>query len=154
AASGVQPIIGCDLAIRREEEGGIAGAVKAPQADWLALLAQNEQGYLNLLHLVSAAHLHFKAGALAAIPLAALEGHTDRVIALTGGASGALGRLLAERQEAAAGHLLEKLKSLFDGRLYVELQRHGDPLEQRIEPMLLELAYSHGLPLVATNDAH
>ncbi len=152
--AGVQPIIGCDLAIRRDEEGGLAGVVKAPQADWLALLAQNERGYLNLLRLVSAAHLRFKTGALAAIPLAELEGHTDGLIALTGGAAGALGRLLADRQDAAATHLLERLKGLFGERLYVELQRHGDPVERRIEPALIELAYGHGLPLVATNDAH
>jgi len=154
AASGVQPITGCDLAIRREEEGGIVGAVKAPQADWLALLAQNEQGYLNLLHLVSAAHLQFKTGSLAAVPLSALEGRTEGLIALTGGASGALGRLLADRQDVAAGHLLERLKNLFGDRLYIELQRHGDSVERRIEPALVDLAYSHGLPLVATNDAH
>ncbi|TXL76713.1 DNA polymerase III subunit alpha [Vineibacter terrae] len=154
AGAGVQPIIGCDLAIRREEEGGIAGAIKAPQADWLALLAQNEQGYLNLLHLVSAAHLRFKTGTLSAIPLGELEGHTDGLIALTGGAAGALGRLLADRQEVAAGHLLDRLKDLFPDRLYIELQRHGEAVERRVEPMLIDLAYSHSLPLVATNDAH
>jgi DNA polymerase-3 subunit alpha len=126
ASAGVQPIIGCDLAIRREEEGGIAGAAKAPQADWLALLAQTERGYLNLLRLVSAAHLRFKTGTLASIPLAELEGHTDGLLALTGGATGALGRLLADRQDAAAVHLLERLRNLFGDRLYVEVQRHGD----------------------------
>src|SRR5882724_8014932 len=54
--AGIQPIIGCDLGIRREEEGGIATVGKAPPADWLALLVQNETGYLNLMRLVSRAH--------------------------------------------------------------------------------------------------
>ncbi|HJQ60317.1 MAG TPA: PHP domain-containing protein, partial [Vineibacter sp.] len=151
AAAGVQPIVGCDVAILRDEE---SGGARTPQADWLALLAQNERGYLNLLHLTSAAHLRFKVGALAALPLQALEGHSDGLIALSGGATGALGCLLADRQEAAATHVLERFKDLFGDRLYIELQRHGDVVERRVEPMLLDLAYRHGLPLVATNDAH
>ena len=156
AKSGVQPIIGADLAIRREEEGqGFgAGGTKAAQADWLCLLVQNEIGYLNLLHLVSEAHLHFKTGTLAALPISELEGRTDGLIALTGGASGALGRLLGDGQGAAATALTERLKALFPGRLYIELQRHGEPLQKRVEPLLLDLAYAHDLPLVATNDAH
>ena len=65
--AGIQPIIGCDLGIRREEEGGIATVGKAPPADWLALLVQNETGYLNLMRLVSRAHLEFKTGSLPAL---------------------------------------------------------------------------------------
>ena len=64
AKAGIQPIVGCDLAIRREEEGGIATAGKLPPADWLTLLVQSEQGYLNLMRLVSRAHLEFKTGSL------------------------------------------------------------------------------------------
>ncbi|MBX3500947.1 MAG: DNA polymerase III subunit alpha [Alphaproteobacteria bacterium] len=156
AKSGVQPIIGADLAIRREEEaqGFAGGGTRAVQADWLCLLVQNETGYLNLLHLVSEAHLHHKTGAMAALPMAELEGRTEGLIALTGGAGGALGRLLGDGQGVAATALVERLKRLFPGRLYIELQRHGEALQKRVEPLLLDLAYAHDLPLVATNDAH
>ena len=77
ANAGIQPIVGCDLGIRREEEGGIATAGKLAAADWLTLLVQSETGYRNLMRLVSQAHLDFKAGSLAAIPLDKLEGHTE-----------------------------------------------------------------------------
>ena len=50
--------------------------------------------------------------------------------------------------------MLERLEGLFPGRLYVELMRHGMPAEERIEGELIDLAYKHGLPLVATNDAY
>src|SRR6267378_2052598 len=110
--AGIQPIIGCDLGIRREEEGGIATVAKAPPADWLTLLVQNETGYLNLMRLVSRAHLEFKTG------------------------------LLAAGQVPAATHQLERLKALFDGRLYIELQRHGQEGERRIEDSVLDLAYA------------
>ena len=57
AKAGIQPIVGCDLGIRREEEGGIATAGKLAAADWLTLLVQSEAGYRNLMRLVSRTHL-------------------------------------------------------------------------------------------------
>ena len=49
--------------------------------------------------------------------------------------------------------MLLRLRDMFPGRLYVELMRHGVDAENRIEGRLLELAYKHDLPLVATNEA-
>ena len=154
AKAGIQPIMGCDIGLRREEEGGIAAASKLPSVDWLTLLVQNEQGYINLMRLVSRAHLEFKTGSIAALPLSELEGHSDGLLAFTGNASTGVGRLLLAGQVPAAEHMLERLQTLFDGRLYVELQRHGEDSERRIEAPLLDLAYARGLPLVATNDVH
>src|SRR5581483_8417518 len=51
-----------------------------------------------------------------------------------------------------AGSRLEALRSLFGDRLYVELQRHGTAAERRAEPVLIDLAYGKGVPLVATNE--
>ncbi len=154
SGAGIQPIVGCDIAIRREDEGGIATAGKLPTIDWLTLLVQSEQGYLNLMRLVSRAHLDFKVGSLAALPLSEIDGHTDGLLAMTGSAGSALGRLLAAGQGPAATHLVERLARLFDKRLYVELQRHGEDSERRVEGPLLDLAYAKGLPIVATNDVH
>ncbi len=154
AKAGIQPIMGCDLGIRREEEGGIATASKLPSVDWLTLLVQNEQGYLNLMRLVSRAHLDFKTGSVSALPLAELEGHSEGLLAFTGSASSGVGRLLAAGQVPAAAHMLERLQKSFDNRLYIELQRHGEDGERRLEEAILDLAYTRNLPLVATNDVH
>ena len=154
ANGGVQPIIGCDIAIRREEEGGIATASKLPSTDWLTLLVQSEAGYINLMRLVSRAHLEFKTGSLAALPLEDLEGYTNGLLALTGCTGSALGRLLGAGQTPAAAHQLERLLKLFDSRLYLELQRHGEDAERRVEEPLLEIAYAKGLPFLGTNDVH
>ena len=97
AKAGIQPIIGVDLAIRREEEGGIA-TNKLPSVDWLTVLVQNEQGYLNLMRLVSRAHLEFKTGSLSALPLAEFEGNTEGLLALVGYSGSTLGRLLLAGQ--------------------------------------------------------
>jgi len=153
AKGGIQPIVGCELGIRREDVSG-AGIAKVLPADWLTLLVQSEEGYRNLMRLVSRAHLEFKSGALSALPLSALEGNTEGLLALTGYPASGLGRLVAAGQAPAATHQLERLQALFDGRLYVELQRHGEDSERRIEEALLDLAYARGLPLVATNDVH
>ncbi|WP_395709819.1 DNA polymerase III subunit alpha [Reyranella sp.] len=154
AKAGIQPIIGCDLGIRREDESGLAAAGKALEADWLTLLVQNEAGYLNLMRLVSRAHLEFKTGSLSALPLAELVGNTDGLLALVGGPGSGVARLLAAGQGPAATHQLERLQAAFDGRLYIELQRHGEDLERRIEEPLINLAFQRGLPLLATNDVH
>jgi DNA polymerase-3 subunit alpha len=152
--AGVQPIIGCDLGIRREDEGGIVSIQKVQASDWLTLLVQSEQGYINLMRLVSRLHLEFKTGSLTALPLAELDGSTEGLLALTGGPMGAVGRLLAGGQASAASHLVDRLQKLFGDRLYIELQRHGEDAERRIEEPLLDLAYRRGIPLVATNDAY
>lgn len=115
---------------------------------------QSETGYVNLMRLVSRAHLDFKVGALSALPMEELNDHTDGLLVLTGSVGSALGRLLAAGQMPAAGHQLDRLQKMFDGRLYVELQRHGEDVERRIEEPLLDLAYDKGLPIVATNDVH
>ena len=152
--AGIQPIMGCDIGLRREEEGGVATASKLPSVDWLTLLVQNEQGYLNLMRLVSRAHLEFKTGSISALPLSQLEGCCGGLLAFTGSTGSGVGRLLLAGQVPAATHMLERLQGLFDDRLYVELQRHGEDSERRIEGPLLDLAYARDLPLVATNDVH
>ncbi|HEY0832953.1 MAG TPA: DNA polymerase III subunit alpha [Azospirillum sp.] len=159
--TGVQPIIGIVLGITRigpapTKPGGVAGK-GANQPDQLVLLCQTEQGYRNLMKLVSKAFIESDPMAGPQVALDALEGHSDGLIALTGGPQGTVGRLLGEGQKELAVEVLERLKRLFPGRLYVELQRHGGAfaaIEDAIETPLVDLAYAHDLPLVATNDCY
>jgi DNA polymerase-3 subunit alpha len=146
---GVQPIVGAMLGVARP--GTPEG--KPALIDWLALYAQDEAGYQNLCALVSSAHLDRPLEEEPHVPFDALEGRTDGLIALTAGAEGALARLLAEGQKAPALDLLTRLERLFPGRLYIELSRRGEEVEQRAEAELIDLAYTRDLPLVATNPA-
>ena len=147
--AGIQPIIGALLAVARP--GTPEG--KTPTIDWLALYAQDMAGYDNLCALVSAAHLDRPVHDDAHVPLAALEGRTNGLIALTAGAEGAMARLLAEQQADAAGRYLDRLEALFPNRLYIELSRRGDQTEEAAEDALIDLAYARNLPIVATNPA-
>ena len=163
AETGVQPIIGCQLAVRRDPHPGEKYGASAKGADArngprlspdvLVVLVQNEQGYRNLVKLVSRAFLESAASEAPQLALTDLEPHSEGLIALTGGPAGAVGRLLAEGRRRVAEEMLERLAGLFPGRLYVELMRHGLEAESQIEPALVELAYGHELPLVATNEA-
>ena len=153
----MQPIIGCEVALAPHAEGCRGnGALARPMAepDRLVLLVQNETGYRNLLTLVSRSFLDGDGAAQPAIGLADLAAASDGLICLSGGPKGPVARLLAEGQNEAAEVTLGELKRAFPGRLYVELTRHGGNEEGRSEAGLVDLAYRHDLPLVATNDAY
>jgi DNA polymerase-3 subunit alpha len=149
-AEGVQPIIGTLLGVARE---GVEGS-GARAIDYLPLYAQDEEGYGNLCHLVSKAHLDRPLELEPHVTLADLAGHTGGLIALTGAGEGGLTRLLAEGQHEAAARLCDALERLFPARLYIELARNGDPVADRAEEALIDLAYARDLPLVATNPAN
>ena len=121
AGAGVQPIIGCQIAVRRIDGAGRNG--REPPPDVLVLLAQNEAGYHNLLKLVSRSFLETAAADTPQVDIAALKAHAGGLIALTGGIAGAVGRLLGEGQRPAAAEMLGTLKSLFPGRLYYLFHR-------------------------------
>src|SRR5579875_1381760 len=156
ADSGVQPIVGCELGLKRTDLDNLRLAARMGPTlppDPIVVLVQSETGYRNLLSLVSKSFLETTGGEAPQIDLAALDGRSDGLIALTGGPTGPVGRLLLDGQKSAAEAMLQKLAALFPGRLYVELMRHGMPAEERIENDLIDLAYKRDLPLVATNDA-
>jgi DNA polymerase-3 subunit alpha len=143
---GVQPVIGSALAVRRPPEFGEA-------IDWLVLLAKDDAGYANLCKLVSAAHLDRPLSEEPHIPFGKLAEFSDGLIALTSGGEGAMARLLADGQSGKAAAYLDKLQALYGGRLYIELSRRGDAVEEAAEEALIGLAYERDLPLVATNPA-
>jgi len=155
SAAGIQPIIGCDIAIERgNPEGGSRLGRALSEPDRVVLLVQDEAGYRNLLRLVSQSYLASESPSEPSIGRADLAGASEGLLCLAGGSRGPVGRLLAEGQPEAAEALLSELAAAFPSRLYVELTRHGTADEARSEPGLIDLAYRHGLPLVATNDVH
>ncbi|HEX8938362.1 MAG TPA: DNA polymerase III subunit alpha, partial [Sphingomicrobium sp.] len=147
-SKGVQPIIGAALALARPAEIGGERRI-----DWLALLAKDERGYANLCKLVSSAHLDRPVDEEPHVQFSKLDGLSDGLIALTAGAEGALARLVAEGQLLKADAYLDQLQALFPGRLYIELSRRNDAIEEAAEKALIDFAYARDLPLVATNPA-
>jgi len=154
ASAGVQPIIGCALALDFADQeaaprNGGGPFLRRPR---IVLLAAREGGYRSLLRLNSRAFLESAPGEQPHLKLNWLEGETEELIALSGGPGGPLHAALAAGQGGLANDRCAVLARLFRDRFYVELQRHGTAGERAVEPALVELAYAHGIPLVATNE--
>ena len=157
AGYGVQPIVGCALAVDfgdHETGGRYGGGATAPVRQRIVLLAAREAGYRSLMRLNSRAFLESPPNEASHIKLAWLEGEADGLIALTGGPGGPLDAAIVAGNGTLAAARCDALLNLFGDRLYIELQRHGVESERVAEPVLLEMAYAKGIPLVATNEPY
>ncbi len=152
AGMGIQPIAGLQLSVAFEEPDPTARTTAAPITN-VVLLAQNQEGYRNLLRLVSHAHFDNPLGDAPQIAAPLLSAHREGLIALTGGPTGPLDLALRAggRQDLARSRV-EAMKQAFGDNLYVEIQRHGLDDERSIEAELIALADRNGLPIVATNE--
>ena len=156
AKAGLQPIIGVQLSVAFGDGASLAargGELEAGRA-CVVMLAKDETGYRNLMHLASRAFLDPAPGEAPHVSLGRLDGRTDGLIALTGGPRGPLDTCYGHGRPEVALARLGRLEELFPGRLYIELQRHGLAPEREAEGALVDLAYDRGLPLVATNEPY
>lgn len=141
---GIKPIIGCEL--------NVAGATSTkasvdtnPHLP-LVLLAQNREGYANLVRLVSELKPH--GSSTPSVPKAMLAQHHRSLIALSGGG---IARLLLDNRFQEAQETAEYYLQLFGAdRFYLELQRHGSPDETATNQHLIALARQLGIQLAAT----
>src|SRR5215831_14211087 len=149
AGSGIQPIVGCAIAV---DFGDIEN--RSTEHNWprLVLLATDEGGYRSLMRLCSRAYLETAAQERPHIKISWLDETTDGLIALSGGPNGPLDTVLVAGQHPVALSRCQELQRLFGDRLYIELQRHGMAGERFAEPQLIDLAYARGLTLLATNE--
>lgn len=152
AENGIQPIIGCQIYLQPNQKSPTISTTQR-EPDQLILIVKTEEGYRNLLHLVSNTFLGGNSGELPQVHLNELKQRCDGLIALTGGPRGSIGRLIAEGQKPAAEEFLKELHDIFKDNLYMEIMRHGQAIEDQIEPTLIDLAYQYNIPLVATNEA-
>ena len=153
AGSGIQPIVGCSLALDFGDEARDPRAQSRVRVmPRIVLLAARDVGYASLMRLSSRAFLETPSHETPHLKLDWFEGATEGLIALTGGPSGPLDAALAAGQADLAAARGAALLGLFGDRLYVELQRHGSAFERATEPALIEFAYGKGVPLVATNE--
>jgi DNA polymerase III subunit alpha len=156
-AAGIKPLVGCETYIatgsRFEKEKRAQDKSGFDAINHLLLLATNQVGYRNLMTLVSKGYLegfYYKPR----IDLELLRQHSEGLIATSGCLSSMICRALGNGETQRAYELAEEFARLFPGRFYVEIQRHGIELQERVNKELLRIAEELALPLVATNDAH
>ena len=145
-AAGVKPLVGVDLWLEE--------AADLNQRSRLVLLCKNRQGYLNLTELVSRTYTEGQQRGLPVLERAWLQGHSDGLIALSGGRSGDIGQALLAHKKELAGQLLADWQELFPDSFYIELQRTGRPDEEAYLHDAVTLAAGFDVPVVATNDVN
>src|ERR1043165_557647 len=152
---GINPIIGCETYIARGSRKDKAATGPGEKANFhLILLAQNYEGYQNLVRLTSKAYsqgFYYKPR----IDKELLAEHSKGLIGLSACMSGVPSAYLAQEkcdEAAAAAHEFQEI--LGKGNYFLEIQEHGLDAQLRIRKPLVELSRRTGVPLVATNDAH
>ncbi len=141
---GVRAIIGAELTLAH----GIVGRIEPVS---LYLLAATRAGYRNLCRLITRTKLRAAKGASVA-EWNDFDGATDGLLCLAGGSDGPLAAALAAHTPDSCHSIVSRLKGLFPGRLYIDIQRHLETPEARLNRALIDLAGNFGLPLAATND--
>jgi DNA polymerase-3 subunit alpha len=152
---GIKPIVGCELYICKKDDHNIERT--PPDNDTynhLLVLAENEEGYRNLVKITSEASLHgfyYKPR----VSKKFLAEHSKGLIGLSGCLKGEVAEFLMEGKYEAARAAAVSYRDIFGkDNFFLEIQDQGLEMEHRIHPDLFRLEKELGLPMVATNDSH
>ncbi|NCB41249.1 MAG: DNA polymerase III subunit alpha [Clostridia bacterium] len=152
-SAGIKPIIGCEVYTAARTRFDKEVAYDKSQGH-LVLLVKNEEGYKNLIKIVSSAYkegFYYKPR----VDHELLRRHNKGIIALSACLAGKVqSELLAGNYQNAKEEALTLLDIYGEGNFYLELQDQGLPEEQKIFADMRRLSEETGIPLVATNDVH
>jgi DNA polymerase-3 subunit alpha len=149
---GVKPIIGCEVYVAPDNHKN-RGA-DAERSNHLVLLCENDEGYRNLIKLVSTGYLegfYYKPR----IDHELLSKHSNGLIALSACLRGEVADALISEKYDQARTNAYRLRDIFGkNNFFLEIQDQGLEIEGRINKDLVRLSKESGIPLVATNDCH
>ena len=149
---GVKPIIGCEVYVAPDNHKNRGS--DAERSNHLVLLAENEEGYRNLIQLVSTGFLdgfYYKPR----VDHELLQQHSKGLIALSACLRGEVADALVSEKYDQAKTNAYRLRDIFGkGNFFLEVQDQGMEIETRINRDLVQLSRETGIPLVATNDCH
>ena len=150
-ASGVHPVIGCEVYVSQQ---GHKTRSDTDRYNHLVLLCENQEGYRNLIRLVSTAYLegfYYKPR----IDLDLLSEHSKGLIAMSACLRGHIPETILGDKYDDARRLAHTYADIFGKKnFFLEVQDHHLEQDKRLTPELNRLSQETGLPLVATNDSH
>lgn len=152
--AGIKPIIGCEVYVAigsRHERTAARGLQHA--SNHLVLLAKNDTGWRNLTKLVSKGYtegFYYNPR----IDKELLAELSEGLVCLSACVSGEIAHLIQEEGLAEAESAARQYMDIFGDDYYLEIQRHGIDIEEKVNDGLLRLHKKLGVPLVATNDFH
>ena len=152
--AGVKPILGCEFYLTRGSRFDRSVTSQKERYNHLVLLAKNNNGYRNLMHLASQAYtegFYYKPR----IDKELLQQYGKDIFCLTACLKGEVPHFLAQDQMDKARETLEEYVKIFDkDSVFLEIQENGIPEQKKANQGMIQLAKEMGLPLVATNDVH
>ncbi len=149
--AGIGAILGCEVAL---VPGDRADKTQR-DAHHLVLLAASQEGYQNLVRIVSRGWVDGLVDGVPRADFDLLAENKSGIVALTACMGGYVPQAILEKGPEAGKVALGRLRDVFDpGHLFVELEDHGFPENRPLNEVLMELADAMELPLVATNCAH
>jgi DNA polymerase-3 subunit alpha len=152
-AAGIKPIIGCEVYTAARTRFDKTKELDGNNGH-LILLCKNNEGYKNLIEMVSLANLegfYYKPR----VDMELIEKYHEGLICLSACLAGDIPQLLlADRYDDAKALALKYLSIFGEGNYYLELQDHGIEEQKKVMDGLLRIHRETGIPLVATNDAH
>lgn len=151
--AGVKPIIGCEVYVAPRTRFDKQHRVDSSPYH-MVLLCENEEGYQNLIKLVSVAYIEGFYNK-PRVDNELLRQHHRGLICLSACLAGRIPRMLSAGDYAAAEQVVREYVDIFGkDNFFIELQNHGIEEQKRILPQLIKLARENEVGLVATNDAH
>jgi DNA polymerase-3 subunit alpha len=150
-ASGVHPVIGCEVYVAQQ---GHKVRSDTDRYNHLVLLCENQDGYRNLIKLVSTSYLegfYYKPR----IDLDLLQSHSKGLIAMSACLRGHIPETILGDKYDDAKRLAHTYSDIFGrNNFFLEVQDHHLEQDKRLTPELVRLSAETGLQLVATNDSH
>lgn len=150
--NGIKPILGCEVYIAAKSMD-IKVNDKENSTHHLVLLVKNEQGYKNLMEIVSEASIrgfYYKPR----VDHDFLREHSEGLIALSACLGGEVQQWHLKDNYDKAKEVALLYKDIFKGDFYLEIQNHGMDEQRKVTEANIKLSKETGIPLVATNDVH
>ncbi len=152
--AGIKPIVGMEAYLAPKGHDNKRGKIDANPRH-LTILAQNNQGYKNLVKLSTISHLqgyYYKPR----IDYQLLEQYQEGLIILSGCLNGDISKAILEKRDEDAARLVEWHMNIFGrDRFYLEVQHHPSLVEQnQLNEAMIRLSKKYNLGLVATADSH
>ncbi len=154
--AGIQPILGCEILVdyNISDNKNISNLDFEKNLCKTPLIATNEEGYKNLMYLVSKSYLQRQDAITPHINFTDLQEKSAGLIMLSGGYEGFVAKLLQENQETQLKKILQAIDKFFANNFYIEIVRYGEKIEETLEPKLIDLASKKSLPLLASCDVY
>jgi DNA polymerase-3 subunit alpha len=150
-AAGIHPVIGCEVYVSQQ---GLKTRSSTDRYNHLVLLCENQEGYRNLINLVSTGFLE-GFYSKPRIDKDLLAQHSKGLICLSACLRGDLNETILNDKYDDARRLAYTYREMFGKEnFFLEIQNHGLEQDKRLTPQVNRLSIETGIPLVATNDSH